>query len=377
MKIKVLLITAVIALLHSACNNHKVEKNTMNEPLKDDLKALLAEPKHYVCYRTDEAITINGKLEEKAWQQAEWTDLFTDIEGDAKPKPAQDTKLKMLWDDNYLYVAAQLDEEHIWAYLENHDDIVFRDNDFEIFIDPDNDALNYFEFEINARQTVFDLFLPHPYRHSSFALHNWDFKGVKHAVNIDGTLNDGRDKDKKWTVEVAIPFTNLSFGLDSGKPDPEKLWRINFSRVEWDTRWENSKYMKLSGTDGKPLPEHNWVWSPVGVISMHMPERYGYLKFSKHIAGSAKEEFTLPQAEKLKSVLWAVFYRQEKYFEKNKKFASTLPELGNDISSLYDTKAYKLSLITAETLYEAKLESMDGKIRMYITNEGTVKEFRR
>jgi hypothetical protein len=135
--------------------------------------------------------------------------------------------------------------------------------------------------------------------------------------------------------------------------------------------------VKLTGADGKPLPEHNWVWSPPGVISMHMPERYGYLKFSKHTAGTAKEEFMLPQSEKLKSVLWAVFYRQEKYFEQHKKFASTLSELGNDISSLYDTKAYKLSLITAETLYEAKLESMDGKMRMYITNEGTIKEVKR
>ncbi|MCX6232171.1 MAG: carbohydrate-binding family 9-like protein [Bacteroidetes bacterium] len=372
MKFKNLSKLAIMAIVLISCNQKK--ENTAGESLKTDLKYLMVEPKHYVCYHTDEAITIDGNLDKKAWQQAEWTDLFVDIEGDKKPLPKQNTKVKMLWDSTYLYIAAQLDEEHIWAYLENHDDVVYYDNDFEIFIDPDNDANNYFEFEINAKQTVFDLFMPHPYRHSSFALHNWDFKGLKKAVKIDGTLNNGNDKDKKWTVELAIPFTSLSFGLDSGKPDTEKLWRINFSRVEWDTKWENGKYVKITDKAGKALPEHNWVWSPVGVISMHMPERYGYLKFSTLKAGTAKEEFKLPETEKLKRMLWAVFYREEAYFEKNKKYSAQLAELGNDILSLFDQNNYKLSIIVAETQYEAKLESKDAKTRLYITNEGLIKD---
>jgi hypothetical protein len=267
-----------------------------------------------------------------------------------------------------------LEEPHLWGTLKNHDDIIYRDHDFEVFIDPMGDGEQYFEIEINAIQTVFDLYLPYPYRHSSFALHNWDFKGIKKAVKIDGSLNNGNDKDKKWCVELAIPFTDLAFGLDSAKPNPEKLWRINFSRVEWDTKWENGKYVKLTDKDGKPLPEHNWVWSPPGVISMHMPERYGYLKFSNNKAGTTKEEFKMPEVEQLKRVLWAVFYREEVFFEKNKKFTSSLSELGNDINTLFDAKAYKLSIITAETIFEAKLESLDGKIKLYITNEGCVKD---
>ena len=373
MKFKYLYFLSVITMVLFSCNQKK-ENNQNQATLKDDLKSLLTEPKHYICYRTDETIIIDGNLDKKVWQQTEWTDIFKDIEGDKKPQPTQETKVKMLWDDTYLYVAAQINEEHIWAYLENHDDIVFRDNDFEVFIDPDNDAANYFEFEINAKSTVFDLFLPHPYRHSSFALHNWDFKGIKKAVKIDGSLNNGSDKDQKWCVELAIPFTSLSFGLDSGKPNPDKLWRINFSRVEWDTKWENGKYVKLNDKDGKPLPEHNWVWSPQGVISMHMPERYGYLKFSNNKTGTNKEEVILPKEENLKRILWAVFYREEVYFEKNKKYTSDVSELGKDIYSLFNAKEYKLSIITAETQYEAKLESMDGKIKLYITSEGAIKD---
>jgi len=44
-------------------------------------------PKHYVCYAAGQPVTIDGKLNEDAWQAAEWTDDFLDIEGPAKPVP--------------------------------------------------------------------------------------------------------------------------------------------------------------------------------------------------------------------------------------------------------------------------------------------------
>ncbi len=44
-------------------------------------------PKHYLCYRAAGPITVDGRLEEKAWQDVPWTDDFVDIEGDRRPKP--------------------------------------------------------------------------------------------------------------------------------------------------------------------------------------------------------------------------------------------------------------------------------------------------
>ncbi len=357
-----------------SCTNDK-SASTATEPLKEDLQRVQNEPRHYVCYQTTDSITADGKMDEASWQKAEWTANFSDIEGSLKPAPTFQTRVKMLYDSHYLYVAAELEEPHIWAYLQNHDDIVFRDNDFEIFIDPDNDTWNYFEFEINAQQTVFDLFLPQPYRSISAALHTWDFKGLKKGVSIEGTLNNGNDTDKRWVIEVAIPFSSLAFGLDSGKPDVSKFWRIDFSRVEWDTRWVNGKYEKVTDpATGKPLPEHNWVWSPVGVVSMHMPERWGYLKFSGLKAGEGTEAFKLPENEKLRNVLWAVFYRQEAYFAKNKKFAATLPELGNDINSLFDTQKYRIELRASGTFFDCSLNDMNGNPLMTINNCGRILE---
>src|SRR5207253_5720132 len=93
-------------------------------------------PKGYVCYRASGPITIDGKLDDAAWKDAPWTDDFVDIEGDAKPKPRFRTRAKMLWDDENLYIAAELEEPHIWATLREHDSVIFRDSDFDVFTAP-------------------------------------------------------------------------------------------------------------------------------------------------------------------------------------------------------------------------------------------------
>jgi hypothetical protein len=59
------------------------------------------------------------------------------------------------------------------------------------------------------------------------------------------------------------------------RPQIGQEWRINFSRVEWRTNVENGKYVKVAA-----LPEDNWVWSPQGLINMHVPDRWGFVKFA-------------------------------------------------------------------------------------------------
>lgn len=250
-----------------------------------------ASPKTYTCYRTEKSITIDGRLNEQAWKKAAWTDTFVDIEGDKKPLPLQETRAKMLWDDHYLYIAAQIDEEHIWAYQDKKDQIVYLENDFEVFIDPDGDTENYYELEINAINNTFDLFLPKTYRKGGRAQLKWDIKGLKSAVSVNGTLNDAKDKDKRWFVEIAIPFESL--GTDNVKPVipiAGSEWRINFSRVNWQHEiGDDGRYKrKRNAETGKIIPEYNWVWSPQGIINMHYPEYWGKLLFSSEKAGKAK-----------------------------------------------------------------------------------------
>lgn len=232
-------------------------------------------PKSYECVRASRAIEIDGRLDDADWKAAPWTDYFVDIEGDAKPAPRFRTRVKMLWDDEYFYIAAEMEEPHVWATLTKHDSVIFHDNDFEVFIDPNGDTLEYYEFEINALNTGWDLFLDKPYRHGGKADNSWEIPGLRTAVHIDGTLNDPSDRDRGWSVEIAIPWKALAqYAHMSIPPRSGDEWRVNFSRVEWKHEVVNGKYQKLPNTK-----EDNWVWSPQGVINMHVPEHWGRVRF--------------------------------------------------------------------------------------------------
>jgi hypothetical protein len=233
------------------------------------------QPKTYDCPRATTPVRIDGKLDDAAWKSAPWTDFFVDIQGDARPLPRYKTRAKMLWDDEYFYVAAEMEEPHVWATLTKHDSVIFHDNDFEVFIDPNGDTLEYYEFEINALNTGWDLFLDKPYRHGGKASNAWEIPGLKTAVHINGTLNDPADKDHGWSVEVAFPWKVLA--EHAHKPAPPRKgdeWRVNFSRVQWQLRVVGGKYEKVPDTK-----EDNWVWSPQGLINMHVPEKWGRVRF--------------------------------------------------------------------------------------------------
>lgn len=233
-------------------------------------------PRYYVAYRAPHAPRIDGVLEDIAWRAAPWSDVFVDIEGDRKSTPRFATRMKMLWDDRYLYVAGALAEPHVWGTIVERDSVIFRDNDFELFIDPDGDAREYAELEINALNTVWDLFLAIPYRDGGHADDAWNLDGLRTAVHVAGTLNDPADRDSGWTVEIAIPWRSLERASHTtSAPRPGARWRINLSRVEWQTAVEGGAYRKLPG-----LREDNWVWSPQGVIDMHQPEHWGTVEFS-------------------------------------------------------------------------------------------------
>lgn len=231
--------------------------------------------KQYDCARAVLRHELDGRLDKPFWDAADWTDEFIDIEGEVKPRPRYRTRAKMLWDDEALYIGAEMEEPHLWATLTERDSIIFHDNDFEVFLDPDDDALMYAELEINALNTIWDLLLPKPYRDGGPALHQWTIKGVRTAVNLRGTLNDPTDIDEGWSCEIVIPWSGIrEICRCDCPPKSGDVWRINFSRVQWRLNVIDGRYEKAPST-----PEDNWVWSPQGVVDMHQPEMWGRLQF--------------------------------------------------------------------------------------------------
>lgn len=238
----------------------------------------ISTPLTYEVKRTSQSLKIDGQSE-AAWNKAEWSSCFVDIEGEKRPAPAHKTRVKMLWDDSHLYILAELEEPRLWATLTARDAIIYHDPDFEVFLDPNNDQQQYFEYEINALGTVMDLYMDKPYKKGGKAHLNWNSGHFRSAVSLSGTLNDNRDEDSGWMVELAIPFKDLERPGRVSHPKKDSVWRINFSRVQWITEIEGLSYRKSKNAAGKNLPEQNWVWSPQGVIDMHQPQFWGFIHF--------------------------------------------------------------------------------------------------
>ena len=145
-----------------------------------------------------------------------------------------------------VHAKTDLEEPHIWSTIAKRDSTIYWDNDFEVFMDPDGDGRCYFEFEINAQNTPWDLLMTKPYYQGGTFLNDFDFKGLQHATNIQGTINDPSDTDKCWTVELRIPLKSVN-----EKIVPGTTWKMNFSRVEWlQVDVKNGKYIKRPGTEG-------------------------------------------------------------------------------------------------------------------------------
>lgn len=329
-------------------------------------------PKHYICYKASEPINIDGKLNESDWSKAEWTDNFVDIEGSSKPIPRFRTRAKMLWDENYFYIAAEIDDPDIWGTIKNRDEVIFYDNDFEIFIDPDGDTHRYAEFEMNALNTVWDLLLIKPYRDTkNAAVNNWDYKGLKTGVEIYGTINNPNDKDSCWTVEVAFPWQSFKEIAEVNTPPKDKdQWRLNFSRVEWKTEVKDGKYQKqINPSTNKPFPEDNWVWSPQGVVNMHYPEMWGFIQFSDEVVGSKQAAFVENKDEAVKWYLRMIYYKERNYFETHGKFTSNLDNLGLKEAAIEGYSKLPVIECTSD-MFEAYLKSNDGNKKIHIRNDG-------
>jgi hypothetical protein len=265
----------------------------------------------------------------------------------------------MLWDEEYLYVGAELQEPHLWATLTRHDSVVFHDDDFEVFIDPNGDSHEYYELEINALGTTWDLLLPRPYKDDGRPVNDWEIVGLKSAVHLDGTLNDPTDTDRGWSLELAIPWTALGeLARRPAPPGEGDQWRVNFSRVESPVEVSEGAYRKMPG-----VREDNWVWSPQHVVDMHRPEWWGYVQFSSGVPGTVR--FVPDPALAARRWLHEVYYAQREYRKTHGRWARTLRELG--VSAPPETLLSDPTLEVTRSLFQASvaLRLDDGRVQRW------------
>ncbi len=261
----------------------------------------------YKAYRTAGPISLDGQLNEPSWQAATHSAPFVDL---VSGKPTMhNTQIKILWDDEYLYVGFQIEEPKVRAKFLKRDAPIWQDNDIELFVAFDH---TYYELEVNAHGTLYEgLFIwqndydklgfeklpevdirdpkikhqafngvgytQHP-RGKRWAFLAWDFPGLRSKVHINGTLNRDSDTDRGWTVELALPWSGMKIPAhgDSRAIPPQEgdLWRMDFSRFN---QYRQPSPARDSG---------GWALSHHGIWDSHIPEVFAKVTFSETNVGN-------------------------------------------------------------------------------------------
>jgi hypothetical protein len=217
-------------------------------------------PPSYTVQRAAGKIVVDGKLDEAAWREAPPVELLFAWEAQTGAK--QKTRVKLLWDAEYLYAGFACEDADIVAHFDKRDDPTYRDDAVEIFLNPNPKQNFYYGLEMNAQAVLYDYFYAWPH----LLIKRVDFSGVQLATHIVGTLNVTGDKDEGWQLELAIPWRNFE-ELGAGRgPKAGDEWTANLNRwygVEPARRlsvWADTKM-------ARPTP--------------HQPERFGRLKFTE------------------------------------------------------------------------------------------------
>jgi len=232
--------------------------------------------KRYVVRKLDKAakqpLKIDGKLEEAAWAEAPSTGAFVNTMNGAPSDLL--TSAKMLWDDKNLYVGFDIADADVWSSLTKRDDKLWTQEAVELMIDANGDGKGYIELQIAPNGTLFDTYLPQ-YRKYEDSIDpkrkpfSWDSK-MTAKVTVDGTLNKHDDKDRSWTVELALPLEDVK-GLETEAATPKlppsvgDVWRANMFRLDMP-----------QGTTRQQAV----AWSPPLVGDFHVLDKFGELVFA-------------------------------------------------------------------------------------------------
>ncbi len=242
------------------------------------------EPKPHECRFTELPIVIDGQAVEKAWDTAEVIDSFQLPWLGKEARLAKTaTKARLLWDRDNLYFFGEMVDSDLFADVTEHDGDTWDNDVFELFFKPANDKPGYYEFQVNAKNTVFDMFLPRRGHVARFRKAQ-DFH-LESKVVIDGTLNDWTDRDKGWSVEGKIPWRD--FIRTGGRPAIDEVWKFVLCRYDYSIDWETPDLSWISPKASKPNADfHRW-------------EDYSDLKFIGPDKSEAKRLFGIDKLEPL------------------------------------------------------------------------------
>lgn len=166
---------------------------------------------------------IDGRLDDPAWEQGDWSGDFQQRIPAEGLAPSEQTAIKILYDDNQLYVAiraydSQIDQ--LQAIRGQRDE--FTGDIVGFAIDSYFDRRTCFEFNVTAGGSKIDLFIS-----------NENFDRQWNAV---WDVRTGREADA-WTAEFAIPFSQLRYARRDQQVWGLHVWR-NLRRESEESNWQ-------------------------------------------------------------------------------------------------------------------------------------------
>lgn len=183
---------------------------------------------------TNAAITVDGKLDEPAWQTAAVVNLTHTADG-ARAKIG--AEVKVIRDATSLYIGFTCPEPNMAALVAGvteRDGAVYNDDSVEVFLAPNTVGLPYYHFVVGAGGGT------------------WDDRTGDKTWNTRWTSAITRDA-ASWTAEIAIPFSSLN-------ASPTGSWRANLAR---NRRPDGPAFITWSTPNG----------------SYHTPDRFGSITF--------------------------------------------------------------------------------------------------
>ncbi len=212
----------------------------------------------YKVKRAVKAPTIDGAVTDAVWGTATEVELVASYDGAPTKRK---TRARLLYDDQFLYVAWTAEDPDVWGTKRNKDDDIYNEECVEIFLDADGDGATYNELQVSPHNVQFD---------ASFVARRSDLEtakkwesGMQTAVKVNGTLDNDSDVDQGWTAEMKIPLKNLT-NVPHVPPEKGDTWRFNLYRLEHHVH-------------GKEIEGE--AYSPLFVGDFHHLPRFARLQF--------------------------------------------------------------------------------------------------
>lgn len=204
--IKTSFLFTTLILLFSACQGPAEKKGEKTTSQHKNTIAFAAQ-----------TIEVDGNANEQVWKNQEWKSLDQNWLGNAYTDEDYSGKYKLAWDENYVYVLAQIRDDTLIDIHPDGLDLYWDDDCLEIFIDEDASGGN------------------HQYNHQAFAYH----------ISLDHRVTDMGIDSTALYFDDHVNSARIQKGNTSMWEASVKLFEKSFKEGENNT--------PVSLSDGKKI----------------------------------------------------------------------------------------------------------------------------